>query len=100
MEEITQGPTNTVTIRIDVEGLSPESAHRIAQQFISWLDEQGEQDSWEAVATPGYNTIFDYNVEGDAYTRWIVIREYEPEYKDHNYYGDGLDPCIPNAEDN
>lgn len=68
---------NEVSVMITVVGLTPESARAIAQQFISWLDNQGEQDFWNACDEIGGNTRFKYNLESNnVYTNWVVIEEY------------------------
>ncbi len=61
-----------------MEGLTPESAELIAQNFISWMSNQGEQDYWIACDFDTPYTTFEYNYEQDKdrYTPWIVIREY------------------------
>lgn len=83
MEETKQEPTNVKTLTITVEGLTPESAEAILQDFIGWLSNSGEQDYWIACDdnSPGSRTTFDYNWEPDKdrYTPWVVIRETNDE---------------------
>lgn len=88
MEPIEPENPNTKTILITVEGLTPESAKAIQQQFISWLCNSGEQDFWMAAELNdemGQYTIFNYDFSGDEFTPWIVIKEYAP--KDDSFFG-------------
>ena len=80
MEDVADTPTNETNIQITVIGLSPENAKKIAQQFISWMDNSGEQMFWDCCSIrgeSGEHTVFDYNYEPDKnqYTQWIVIKE-------------------------
>jgi hypothetical protein len=82
MEDVPLIETSEREIKITVVGLTAESAKLIAQQFISWLSNSGEQEFWDCCGLQyeiGENTHFDYDFTDNKYTEWIVISEYKPE---------------------
>jgi hypothetical protein len=80
--EDTSKPIIKRSITITVHGLSEDSADAIVQQFISWLDNQGEQDFWIACEQNreiAEHTDFEYSVEDNRYIPHIDIKEYVPD---------------------